>query len=133
MDQDLMVRWSALGPIEWGRTDCAALCADELWRATGADPAEDWRAPDGSMIYGADAAVTQGDLLPVMRRAIDRQPFDPVNVADAPALALGLAQLGNWTLGLCLGSGWWVFRADLGAAVVKSELVRRAWIWQPAG
>lgn len=131
MDQDLIARWSELGPIDWGRTDCAALCADELRRVSGVDPARDWRGGDGAMLYGPDAPSAPDDLLAAMRRAIERLPFERVPPADAPSMALGLAKPGNWTLGLCLGPGWWIFREEEGAMILRTEIVVRAWTWQP--
>lgn len=124
----LLDPWFALGSVEWGRTDCAALSADVLRRVTGVDPAADWRGPGGGLCWGEPAGR---GVLTRMRRAMAQPGFRPVDPAAAPPLALGLADLGNWTFGLNRGGGWWVFRADSGALAITGEMVQRAWIWNP--
>ena len=128
MDTDLIDRWSAMGAVEWGVNDCAACCANQLFRWSGHDPAKDWRVDDGFLAWGKTAGP---EVVKRMLRATTQPGFQRVKPVNAPPMALGLGHIGNWTFGLALGKGWWIWRAEPGATVTTTEAVRYAWIWRP--
>lgn len=135
-----MERWGELGPIRWGFDDCVPLVADEISRLAGFDPVEPLRFPDGGLFYRTreqrDQCVreTGGTILRMILRGIRRRGYQPVEPDKAPIHSIGLAApTGTWALGMNIGDGWWVFRADFGAHVLPTEQVRRAWVWQCTG
>lgn len=132
MDQDLISRWLNAGPMVWGWSDCATMCANELWRATGKDPVARWRDIDGYVRHSWHAELPSGTDIASPRRMLKAMQvlgFKPAQTLGAEPLTVGVALVPDLAYCLCLGKGWWIVRGDPGATVITEDVVRRAWTW----
>lgn len=115
-------------PMRWGRNDCALWTGSIVRRVLGYDPVKDWRGKYWSQSK-ALKLVGKGGIARTMSRVARNHKWSVIEPRDAQPGDVGLCKTAEGLLACVINRapGWWVGRVDKGYAVLRDDLIVKAW------
>ena len=122
--------------MQWGRDDCMLAVADVVLTITGKDPARRFRGTYRTKL-GARRVLGRSGTLRAARASASALHWKPIAPADAKPGDVGLIAISvkgargkvikDYAAMVCLSSGWFVGRKELGFTAFASEKLAFAW------